>query len=76
MQSINARSECLDAKESFWQLADFTKTNERYRIDKNLQSLKFARLSTLKKIFVQYRFFTHYYILDLAILISKLPFGL
>lgn len=32
-------------------------------------------LETLKKVLIQYRFFTHYYIADLAILISKLPFG-
>lgn len=61
--------------ESFWELADMTKASEKYKIDKNLQYLKFASLDILKKIFVQYRFFTHYYITDLAILISKLPFG-
>jgi hypothetical protein len=32
-------------------------------------------LDMLKKVLIQYRFFTHYYIADLAILISKLPFG-
>lgn len=59
----------------FWHVVDITKTAERYRIDKNLQTLKTAPLDTLKKIFIQYRFFTHYYITDLAILISKLPLG-
>lgn len=62
-------------EESFWALADITKANEKYKIDKNLQYLKVAPLDILKKIFIQYRFFTHYYITDLAILISKLPFG-
>jgi len=61
--------------ESFWQFADITQTSEKYKIDKNLQYLAIAPLDRLKKIFVQYRFFTHYYITDLAILISKLPFN-
>lgn len=60
---------------SFWELADMTKINEHYKIDKNLQYLKFAPLTVLKKIFIQYRFFTQYYITDLAILVSKLPAG-
>ncbi len=60
---------------SFWKIADQTKMMEIYRIDKNLQYLKIAPLEMLKKIFVQYRFFTHYYITDLALLISKLPDG-
>lgn len=62
-------------RESFWQLTDTTRMSEKYKIDENLKSLKYASLDTLKKIFIQYRFFTHYYITDLAILISKLPFG-
>jgi hypothetical protein len=49
--------------------------NEKYKIDHNLKSLQYVPLETLKKIFVQYRFFTHYYIADLAILVGKLPFG-
>lgn len=61
--------------DAFWDLADITKASERYKIDAHLQYLKIAPLPILKKIFLQYRFFTHYYITDLAILISKLPFG-
>lgn len=61
--------------ETFWKLTDLTKMEEKYKIDKNLQSLKYLPLSNLKKIFIQYRYFTHYYISDLAILISKMPFG-
>jgi len=59
----------------FWELADITKASEKYKIDKNLQYLAVAPLPVLKKIFIQYRFFTQFYIADLAILISKLPFG-
>lgn len=76
MGSINLmRGDQLASYETFWTLADFTKMSEKLRIDENLQSLQYASLETLKKIFLQYRFFTHYYILDLATLISKLPFG-
>src|SRR5260221_10196728 len=60
---------------AFWQLANATKMAEKYKIDKHLQFLAVAPLPILKKIFIQYRFFTHFYITDLAILISKLPFG-
>lgn len=70
----NAHSK-LDITSSFWQMADITKAKEKYKIDNNLRYLKFAPLNILKRIFVQYRFFTHYYITDLAILISRLPFG-
>lgn len=73
MKSLRSNNEDITA--SFWQMADITKEKEKYKIDKNLQYLKFAPLDILQKIFVQYRFFTHYYITDLAILISKLPFG-
>lgn len=75
MHSLQLSIEDIDTRDSFWQMADMTKASEKYKIDKNLQYLKFAPLATLKKIFIQYRYFTHYYITDLAILISKLPFG-
>jgi hypothetical protein len=65
----------ISMQKSFWDLADNTKLSEQYRIDKNLQYLQIAPLSILKKIFIQYRYFTHFYITDLSILISKLPFG-
>ena len=64
-----------DITASFWEMADMLKDKEKYRIDKNLRYLALAPLSTLKKVFIQYRFFTHFYITDLSILISKLPLG-
>ena len=64
-----------ESQNIFWDLVDQTKMTEKYRIDKNLQYLKVAPLSILKKIFIQYRFFTHFYIEDLGHLISKIPFG-
>ena len=61
--------------ESFWEMAGVAKMEEKVRIDQNLKSLEYMPLETLKKVLIQYRFFTHYYISDMAILISKLPFG-
>jgi len=61
--------------QSFWRLADDSRIAEEYRIDSNLRYLRTAPLIALKKIFVQYRFFTIYYIADLALLVSKMPFG-
>lgn len=60
---------------AFWQMAAMTQGAEKYKIDKNLRYLKLAPMEILHKIFVQYRYFTHYYIADLSLLISKLPFG-
>jgi hypothetical protein len=65
----------INRLDEFWQLADETKLLEQYRIDHNLKYLQSASLPVLQQIFVQYQFFTQYYINDLAILISKLPFG-
>jgi hypothetical protein len=75
MISVQTRENIRYDRETFWRLADMTKTTEKYKIDKNLQQLQFYSLDVLKKIFVQYRFFTQYYITDLAILVSKLPAG-
>lgn len=75
MKNFKPNSQMPDAYQQFWVLADNTKMSEKYRIDKNLQYLEIAPLEILRKIFIQYRFFTHHYIADLAILISKLPFG-
>jgi hypothetical protein len=75
MYAKDAKIINFTTRETFWTLADHTKTIEKYKIDENLQYLSYAPIDILKKIFLQYRFFTHYYITDLAILISKLPFG-
>jgi len=61
--------------ENFWQLADTTRMAAEYQVDENLRYLRTAPLETLRRIFVQYRFFTIYYITDLALLVAKLPFG-
>jgi hypothetical protein len=61
--------------EAFWRMADSAKMAEEYRVDRNLRYLRIAPPEVLKRIFVQYRFFTHYYIADLALLVAKMPFG-
>src|SRR3954470_15385750 len=61
--------------ETFWQLADDSKMLAEYKVDRNLRYLRTAPPEILKRIFVQYRFFTLYYITDLALLVAKLPFG-
>lgn len=61
--------------QTFWQLADDSRMLAEYKVDRNLRYLRTAPPEILKKIFVQYRFFTHYYITDLALLVAKLPFG-
>jgi hypothetical protein len=62
-------------REEFWKMADSARTKEEYLVDQKLQYLQTASIETLRQVFVQYRFFTIYYIADLALLIFKVPFG-
>jgi hypothetical protein len=59
----------------FWKLADSSKTEAEYLADARLRTLQTLPLDALRRIFVQYRFFTIYYISDLALLVHRLPFG-
>lgn len=61
--------------EKFWAFADTARTETEYRADNKLMRLADAPLSVLQKIFIQYRYFTIFYISDLALLVAKLPFG-
>ncbi|ATB29911.1 hypothetical protein MEBOL_003366 [Melittangium boletus DSM 14713] len=56
-------------------MADNARTQTEYLADKKLQYLEHASLDVLKRIFVQYRYFTISYISDLALLVYRLPFG-
>lgn len=47
----------------------------RYAIDPLLSSLAHLPVENVRQILFHYRFFTHHYISDLALLISKMPFG-
>jgi hypothetical protein len=59
----------------FWRLADSARTQTEYVADSKLRRLAELPFETLQQIFVQYRYFTIYYITDLALLVAKLPFG-
>ncbi|MDY7226970.1 iron-containing redox enzyme family protein [Hyalangium rubrum] len=62
-------------KEEFWRMADNARNQTEYLADSKLQYLQYAPLDVLKRIFVQYRYFTIFYISDLALLVYRLPFG-
>lgn len=59
----------------FWRLADSARTETEYLADAKLRQLAELPFDVLQKIFVQYRYFTIFYITDLALLVAKLPFG-
>ncbi len=59
----------------FWRLADSARTETEYLADAKLRQLAELPFEVLQKIFVQYRYFTIFYITDLALLVAKLPFG-
>jgi hypothetical protein len=59
----------------FWTLADSARTQTEYLADDKLRQLAEAPFRVLQKIFIQYRYFTIFYITDLALLVAKLPFG-
>lgn len=59
----------------FWEISDSSKTEAEYLADSRLQTLQALPMDVLKRIFVQYRFFTIYYISDLSLLAHRLPFG-
>ncbi len=61
--------------ENFWTLADASKTEAEFLADEKLRRLQTLPLDTLQRIFVQYRYFTIYYIADMALLVHRLPFG-
>lgn len=61
--------------QDFWKLADESKTEAEFLADRKLQSLQAMTIEQLRRIFVQYRYFTIYYIADMAHLVHRLPFG-
>jgi hypothetical protein len=61
--------------QEFWRLADSTRTQTEYLADDKLGRLADAPFHVLQRIFIQYRYFTIFYITDLALLVAKLPFG-
>ena len=61
--------------QDFWKLADESKTEAEFLADRKLQTLQTLPMEQLRRIFVQYRYFTIYYISDMAHLVHRLPFG-
>lgn len=61
--------------QEFWSLVDSARTQTEYLADEKLRRLAEAPFHVLQKIFIQYRYFTIFYITDLALLVAKLPFG-
>lgn len=61
--------------QDFWKLADESKTEAEFLADRKLQTLQRLPMKELRRIFVQYRYFTIYYISDMAQLVHRLPFG-
>lgn len=61
--------------EDFWNSLELAKIVTKQAMAKHIYSIKTASLSSLKNILSQYRFFTIYYIADLAMLINKMPFN-
>ena len=61
--------------EDFWKLADDTRIATEYLADKKLQYLQSAPAQVLRSICLQYRYFVRDYPNNLAILLSKAPYG-
>jgi hypothetical protein len=60
---------------TFWELADETRIQTEYIADDRLKWLETAPLASVQRVLAQYRFFTIYYISDLALLVHRLPFS-
>jgi len=83
--NLNARSQSLQAavaipfapwdRQSFWRSADAAKEATEALADQKMRALAHMPIDALRKFCTQYRFFTIDYISDLALLVSKLPFG-
>jgi hypothetical protein len=67
--------EVTTTADEFWSLTDHEKLQAQYRVDSRLRYLQHASLDVLRSVFVQYRYFTIFYISDLAQLVARLPFG-
>jgi len=61
--------------EDFWRITEAKRVGTEMNIAPRFQLLRTANVEVLRKIMLQYRFFTKYYITDLGVLVSKLPPG-
>src|SRR5262245_15900008 len=61
--------------DDFWKITEAKRVETEINIAPRFELLRTANIEVLRKIMLQYRFFTKYYITDLGLLISKLPPG-
>jgi hypothetical protein len=61
--------------EQFWHMADAAQGRTEQLANSKFADIERCDVHTLRKLLVQYRFFTIYYISDLAYLVAKVPFG-
>jgi hypothetical protein len=61
--------------DDFWKITEAKRVETETNTDPRFECLQTANLDVLRKIMLQYRFFTKYYITDLGLLVSKLPPG-
>lgn len=62
-------------RQSFWQFADEAKEATEALAEQKMQALADMPVEELRQVCTQYRFFTIDYISDLALLLTRLPFG-
>ena len=65
----------MTTRDEFWTIADHSRLEAEYLADEKLQYLQHAPLEALQQICIQYRHFTKEFPDNLAILISKAPYG-
>jgi len=61
--------------DQFWRQADAIKRQTELRVEAKMGQLRAMPIGDLREVLVQYRFFTIYYIGDLALLLARMPFG-
>ena len=65
----------LKTVSEFWKIAEYEQMQAEYTVQDKVQYLQSASLEQLRKVFIQYRYFTKYYGSDLGLLIFKVPYG-
>lgn len=61
--------------EQFWQMADYERLQTEYLVNRQVQHIGEASIAALRRLFLQYRYFTEYYGSDLGLLIYRAPYG-
>lgn len=67
-------SEMMTVQE-FWAEADNARLATEQKAMAKMQHLQSAPIESLRRVLLQYRYFTIYYIRDMALLTARLPFG-